>query len=96
MIPTLTEFDPGHAWRVQSSRFRQSTRQCQSNRLVLTGSNLPNISSSEFQGTSGLFMNSYLESKIPSFFVANLVNSQLLPAIRALNLNILNLNLPRP
>jgi len=57
-------------------------------------------------------MNSYLVSKMSSFCVANLgklllrcstscipavvVNSQLLPAIRALNLNILNHNLLRP
>jgi hypothetical protein len=32
---------------------------------------------------------------MPSFSVANLVNSQLLPTIRALNLNILNRNLLR-
>jgi len=31
-----------------------------------------------------------------TFCVANLVNSQLLPAIRALNLDILNHNLLRP
>jgi hypothetical protein len=56
-------------------------------------------------------MNSYLTSKMSSFYVAymdvgegreqgsgsfaNLVNSQLLPAIRVLNLNILNRNLLR-
>jgi len=49
-------------------------------------------------------MNSYLASKIPSFFVAliaptvgaNLRNSLLLRAIFALNLNILAYNLLRP
>jgi len=35
-------------------------------------------------------MNSYLVSKMSSFCVANLRNSQLLRAIRALNLNILD------
>jgi hypothetical protein len=35
-------------------------------------------------------MNSYLAPKMPSFCVANLRNSQLLRAIRALKLNILN------
>ena len=48
-----------------------------------------------YKGTSDPFMNSYLTSKMSSFCVANLVNSQLLPAIRALNLNILNRNLLR-
>ena len=48
------------------------------------------------KGASDLFMNSYLTSKMPSFCVANLANSQLLAAIRALNLNILNCNLLRP
>jgi len=41
-------------------------------------------------------MNSYLASKMSSFGVANLANSQLLASIRALNLNILNCNLLRP
>ena len=41
-------------------------------------------------------MNSYLVSKISSFYVANLRNSQLLRAIRAMNLNILDHNLLRP
>jgi hypothetical protein len=41
-------------------------------------------------------MNENIESKISNFFVANLRNSWLLRAIRALNLNILNLNLFRP
>jgi hypothetical protein len=35
-------------------------------------------------------MNSYLASKMSSFRVANLANNKLLPAIRALNLNILD------
>jgi hypothetical protein len=35
-------------------------------------------------------MNSYLAPKMSSFCVANLRNSQLLRAIRALNLNILD------
>ena len=46
-------------------------------------------------GVSDLFMNSYLTSKMSSFYVANLVNSQLLTAIRALNLSILNRDLLR-
>ena len=41
-------------------------------------------------------MNESLESKMSNFFVANLRNSWLLRAIRALNLNILALNLFRP
>ncbi|GBE07507.1 hypothetical protein BMS3Bbin11_01444 [bacterium BMS3Bbin11] len=41
-------------------------------------------------------MNSYLTPKISSFFVANLRNSQLLRAICASNLNILDRNLLRP
>jgi hypothetical protein len=40
-------------------------------------------------------MNSYLAPKMSSFCVANLRNSWLLRAIRALNLNILNHNLLR-
>ena len=40
-------------------------------------------------------MNSYLVSKTSSFYVANLRNSQLLRAIRALKLDILNHNLLR-
>ena len=47
-------------------------------------------------GVSELFMNSYLMSKISSSGVANLSNSVLLRAIRALNLNILAHNLLRP
>jgi hypothetical protein len=35
-------------------------------------------------------MNSYFAPKMSSFYVPNLRNSQLLRAIRALNLNILN------
>lgn len=54
----------------------------------------------QLQGTSDLFMNSHLAPKMPSFCVANLRNSTLLRAIRALNLNILTRpyfgNLPRP
>jgi hypothetical protein len=41
-------------------------------------------------------MTKYLESKTSSFFVKDLRNSQLLRAIFALNLNILNLNLIYP
>jgi hypothetical protein len=41
-------------------------------------------------------MNSYLASKISSFFVAYLRNSSLLRAIFASNLNILDRNLLRP
>ncbi len=41
-------------------------------------------------------MNSHLVSKMSSFCVANLHNSPLLRAIRALNLNIFNHNLLRP
>jgi len=47
-------------------------------------------------GDSMIVAPSYLASKISSFCVANLRNSQLLRAIRALNLNILNCNLLRP
>ncbi|GMR07383.1 MAG: hypothetical protein BMS9Abin26_0386 [Gammaproteobacteria bacterium] len=42
------------------------------------------------QGTSDLFMNLHLTSRISSFCVAKLRNSRLLRAIRALNLNILD------
>ncbi len=41
-------------------------------------------------------MDENLESRMPNFFVANLRNSGLLRAIRALNLNILVLNLSSP
>jgi len=41
-------------------------------------------------------MNSYLASKMSSFYFANLGNTQLLLAIRALNLKILHGNLLRP
>ena len=41
-------------------------------------------------------MDENLESKTSNFFVPNLRNSRLLRAIRALNLNILNLNLISP
>jgi len=41
-------------------------------------------------------MNAYLTPKISSFFVANLRNSQLLRAVYASNLNILDRNLLRP
>jgi len=46
-------------------------------------------------GVSDLFMNSYLTSKMSSFYVAIPANSQLLTAIRAWNLNILNRDLLR-
>ena len=46
-------------------------------------------------GASDLFVNSYLASRMSSFCVANLRNSPLLGAIRALNLNILDRNLLR-
>ena len=48
------------------------------------------------KGTSDQFMDSYLVAKISSFRVANLANSQLFAAIRALNLNILTHKLLRP
>ncbi len=41
-------------------------------------------------------MNAYLTPKTPGFFVANLRNSQLLRAICASNLGILDRNLLRP
>jgi hypothetical protein len=41
-------------------------------------------------------MNSHLTSKTSSFFVGNLRNSQLLRAISASNLNVLDRNLLRP
>lgn len=41
-------------------------------------------------------MDSYLALKISSFRIANLRNSQLLGALRALNANILDYNLLRP
>ena len=48
-----------------------------------------------FSGGCDLFVNSYLMPKMSSFCVANLRNSLLLRAIRALNLNILAHNLLR-
>ncbi len=41
-------------------------------------------------------MNLYLVSKIPVFMVLNLGNSELLPAIHALNIAILNYNIVHP
>ena len=49
----------------------------------------------DHQGASDLLMNSYLASKMSSIGVANLRNSQLSRAIRALYLNILNHKLVR-
>ncbi len=47
----------------------------------------------EFLGSSDRFKDSYLAPKISSLCVANLRNSQLLRALRALNLDILDHNL---
>jgi len=53
------------------------------------------VISGTIQGASNLFVNSHLTPKMSSFYVANLRNSLLLRAIRALNLNILDHNLLR-
>ena len=50
---------------------------------------------SKSEGASDLFANSYLASRMSSFCAANLRNSPLFRAIRALNLNILDRNLLR-
>jgi len=49
-----------------------------------------------FKGVYEQVMAEYLESKTPSFFVKDLRNSQLLRAIFASNLDILNFNLFHP